>query len=190
MRTLILITVLFTAASFPQISQEKKLLKLPPDKRFITEYDKFKNITTVRSANFTVNDIEKGKLKLGTGIMLVLQYEGREPTGERQFYFVISGMSADGRQFDRASQIIALADDKRINLNVVDSESEIKQSRGLGILFRSPIIVDQKLMVPLALDSVSAFRNASKIEIQAGHSEFAVHSVALTIFKDIFNLVP
>lgn len=39
------------------------------------------------------------------------------------------------------------------------------------------------------IETLAAFRDASKIEIQAGGTEFAIHDVALTIFKDMFKIV-
>ena len=188
MRYLILIA-LFATVAFGQSSYETKMLKLPKEKTYFTEYDKFKDISTVRSPNFTVNDL-KGKLKLGTGIMLVLRYAGKQPNAESQHHLVISGASADGRQFDRTIGVIALLDGTRFDLSVTDTDSKVKESKGLGILFGSPIYVEEKLLIPLSPKAVAAFRTAKSIEIQADRNEFALHNVAVTIFRNILELAP
>ncbi|HMQ05309.1 MAG TPA: hypothetical protein PKD26_15435 [Pyrinomonadaceae bacterium] len=183
MKTLLLILLFlsFAVVLFGQQGPEKGWLKKPVDERFKTEYDKFKDVTVLRSPNWTVNQLEKNKTLLGTGVMFLVEYPGQEPKDAASYWLIITGMSGGGNRFESREPVIALVDGKRFNMRAVDRDFEIKR---LTIL-SSQIAVTERIIIPMEPGLVDAFKTASKIEMQAGGTGFAVHDVALTVFKDM-----
>src|SRR5688500_16353757 len=108
MKTLFLILAV-SAAAFGQMKHERKFAERPPEKQYFTNYDKYKDVTTVSTPVFTVNGAN-GKMIMGSGIQLVLRYAGKTLGNEKQFHLEISSMSARGERITRAREIIALVD--------------------------------------------------------------------------------
>lgn len=187
MKILFVILILATS-TLAQVDRETKIAQKPKDEQYKTNYDKFKDLTTIQSPRFTTNRLDKPKTDLGTGVTLVLTYPGQTVSDKAEFWMVLFSTGKRDWQWTGLKNVIVLADGKRYDLRVYDRDVDVNSSRSYGRYGTSRVSLNEELYMTVPAETLRAMLAASRVEVQAGPIEFALHDASITVFKNMLSL--
>jgi hypothetical protein len=175
MKTIIpLILLLFCVGASAQSVQEK-VAKFEDGKKYNVSYDKFKDVTSVRSPQRILKSLRKG-WGTGLGWYVVMQFPGPELKADASYWLVFWGLDR-GSNLWRDRDLIALVDDQRLILGrgVYDSRTGGRYST-------------QYFQYKLTPGDWEKISRASHVEFQIGDVEGRLDEDAYPILKNMASL--
>lgn len=176
----IIVTLLLATSAFAQSIQER-ITKLENPKDVMMVYDKFKDLTTVKSKQFVSKALKTSHTKSSSiGVIGAFQFPGEAMTGEADYIWLYFDTSNYDWTYLDNHNLIVIADNIRVDVGDGIREAPVG-SAGIGL-------VSEKLSYKLTRSDYAKIVNARTVEIQLGPFEGTIEKSGIAKLRNILFL--
>lgn len=150
----------------------QKIKTFRNSKRFIVQYDKFKNRTWV-SVWFATGS------KFGGALSGEVSFLGEQPEGKADYFFAVASFSGNWRYLDESDrELYAIIDGERMRLGIGDRDSSIMPSAS----------VREQITFKVDAETFAKLANSKSVELKVGLIEFKLKDEHQEAFRDLISL--